>query len=362
METKANYTLIGGFTLAVIFAAFGFIYWFASSSASSARNTFEVVFSGSVSGLSQGSTVLFNGLKVGDVREINLHPTDPKSVIARITIDARTPIRSDTRARLEYQGLTGTAQIALTGGESTAPNVNNFIPGFDYPVLLAEKSDFQDIVESLRAIARRADDMLVSIEQVVKDNKDSISNIVHNVETFSKALSDNAGGIDKFLKSIGNAADKIAPLAEKLEELAKHVDGLVQGVEKDKVQSIIAHVESFTKRLDDASSHFEELINGAQGFLGSASGEEGAGAFEEIRQAAISFRKLSDNLNLKANQITPGLTQFSSSGLRELQVLIGEARRAVAELSKTIRSVEKNPQQFLFGERPSVPAFSGRRR
>lgn len=360
METRANYALIGTFSLAVILSAFGFVYWFASASSSVARTTYEIVFTGSVSGLSQGSSVLFNGLKIGDVREINLMPNDPKSVVARISIDARTPIRSDTTARLEYQGLTGSAQIALTGGDSEAQPVS-FIPGHDYQVIHAEKSDLQDIVETLRAVARKADDVLGSVEQVVTDNKENVSNTVKNIEKFSEALGENSEGVDRFLEQISAAAEKVGPLAERLDTLAADVNRIVVAIDEQKIRKIVDNVESFTGKLNETANHFDGLIASVENFLGSSTGEEGASAFAELKEASRSFRQLADNLNAKVNLISPGLTQFSGPGLREFQALAAEARQAVAEINRAARSIERNPQQFIFGNRPSMPAYNGRR-
>ena len=67
METRANYALIGLFTLAVIAAGFGFVYWFSGGDRGQTRQSIRIVFSGSVSGLSKGSIVSFNGLRVGEV-------------------------------------------------------------------------------------------------------------------------------------------------------------------------------------------------------------------------------------------------------------------------------------------------------
>ena len=77
METRANYALIGAFTLAVIVAAFGFVFWFSGGDKSQRRQPVRVVFSGSVSGLSKGSFVLFNGLRVGEVTDVGFVPDDP---------------------------------------------------------------------------------------------------------------------------------------------------------------------------------------------------------------------------------------------------------------------------------------------
>jgi phospholipid/cholesterol/gamma-HCH transport system substrate-binding protein len=67
METRANYVLIGLFTLAVIAGAFGFVYWFNTIGGAGERATYRIVFDGSVSGLRTGASVLFNGIRVGEV-------------------------------------------------------------------------------------------------------------------------------------------------------------------------------------------------------------------------------------------------------------------------------------------------------
>ena len=46
METRANYVLIGAFTLAVIAAAFGFVLWFQSLHTTKQRSPLRVIFEG----------------------------------------------------------------------------------------------------------------------------------------------------------------------------------------------------------------------------------------------------------------------------------------------------------------------------
>src|SRR4051812_16954518 len=137
METRANYALIGLFTLAVVAAAFGFVYWFSGSESGQRRQPVRIVFSGSVSGLSKGSIVLFNGIRVGEVTEVGLVADDPRRVIAQVEVDRTTPIRTDTRARLEVNLLSGVAQIALIGGDPGAPALAA-APGQPHPTIFAD--------------------------------------------------------------------------------------------------------------------------------------------------------------------------------------------------------------------------------
>ncbi|HEX2136787.1 MAG TPA: MlaD family protein [Microvirga sp.] len=524
METRANYALIGLFTLLVVASAFGFVYWFSGGDRGQARQAVRIVFSGSVAGLTRGSAVLFNGLRVGEVTELSLFPEDPRRVVSVVEVDRATPVRTDTRARLEYQGLTGVAQIALVGGEPSAPVLTPG-PGQPLPTIFADRSDFQDLVETARTIARRADDVLEKLSRVISDNEGSIGRTVQNVERFSQSLGDNAAGIDRFLDQVGQAAERIGPLAEKLEVLATHVDEVVRSVDKQRVARIVENVDSFTqalgdsrqvisdtlkeanslvrqlnaaapkldaalgdvsrvtrafdpekvgrtvdnvdrfaqvlgrsgedvsrivgnvdafakvlgdnrqaigdavrdagslmrqlnasapkletalgdvsrlaqafdpekvgrtvdnvdrfaqalgrsggdveKAIKDARSLAEKLnrsadrvdgvLKSAEGFFGSASEAGGDGLFEDVREAARSIRVLADNLDKRTAEIASGINRFTGAGLREYEALAAEGRRAVNDISRAVRSLERNPQQVIFGSQPSIPQYNGRR-
>src|ERR1041384_7892925 len=101
METRARYALIGLFMLAVIGASFAFVYWLENKGGFGDRTAYQVRFGGSVSGLLVGSSVLFNGIRVGEVTGLSIDPEHPLEVVATIAVDPRTPIRSDTLVGIE---------------------------------------------------------------------------------------------------------------------------------------------------------------------------------------------------------------------------------------------------------------------
>src|SRR5258707_559595 len=115
MEPRANFVLIGSFTLAVIAAAFGFVLWFQSLHTTKARSPLRVVFEGPAAGLRNGGSVNFNGIRVGEVISVKLD--NPRRVVALAMVENNAPIRKDTLVGLEFQGLTGVAAISLKGGE-----------------------------------------------------------------------------------------------------------------------------------------------------------------------------------------------------------------------------------------------------
>ncbi|HEV2553698.1 MULTISPECIES: MlaD family protein [unclassified Bosea (in: a-proteobacteria)] len=381
MESRANYALVGLFTLAVLAAVFGFVYWFNSGNAGG-RQDVRVIFSGTVTGLGRGSSVLFNGLRVGEVTRIELQPDDPSRINAVISVDANTPLRVDTRARLETVGLaTGIVAVQLVGGDPQSP-VLRPPEGQTLPVIVAERSELQDIVETVRNIAAKADATLSGLNSLVKDNAGSIGNTVKNVERFSAALGDNADGVDKLMKSFGTIAETIAPLSEKLGVLSQELTDIVRSVDQKKVTEIIGNIDRFTaalggssedvgkavkdvasitSKLNTAADQVEGVLKSAQAFLNTAAGKDGRSTFTEVSDAAKSIRVLADNLDKRTAEITSGISRFTGPGLRDIEALASDGRRTLTDLNRTLRSLERNPQQFIFGGKPPLPQYGGSR-
>ena len=187
METRANYVLIGAFTLAAVVGAFLFIMWIAGYGSSGSRRTFEVVFKGSVAGLSAGANVSFNGIKVGEVTHLTFSRSDPHQVVADIDVNSDAPIDKNTRARLETQGLTGGAVVALLGGATAGPALvsENGRP----PVIYAGQSiQLQDILDSVAGLSTKATAVLDDADKIIAENSPTIHSALANVDQFSKAL------------------------------------------------------------------------------------------------------------------------------------------------------------------------------
>jgi phospholipid/cholesterol/gamma-HCH transport system substrate-binding protein len=234
METRANYVLIGSFTLAVIAAAFGFVLWFQSLHTTKLRSPMNVIFEGPAAGLRNGGSVNFNGIRVGEVISVKLD--NPRRVVARVMIENNAPIRKDTIVGLEFQGLTGVAAISLKGGDENAPPVPLGEDGI--PVLTADPNALQDVTEAIRGT-------LQNINRVVADNQLAVKNSLHNLEVFTGALSRNAEKIDDVMAKVDGVMGKADNLMVGLNKLAGGKDG---GELFLTVQSIRELAEDFDKR------------------------------------------------------------------------------------------------------------------
>jgi phospholipid/cholesterol/gamma-HCH transport system substrate-binding protein len=209
METRANYVLIGAFTLAVIAAAFGFVLWFQSLHTTKQRSPLRVIFEGSASGLRNGGAVNFNGIRIGEVVSVKLD--NPRRVVALAMIENNAPIRKDTRVGLEFQGLTGVAAISLRGGEEAAAPVPLDEDGI--PVLTADPNSLQDVTEAIRAT-------LQNVNRIVADNQESVKNSLKNLETFTSALARNSEKIDSVMLKVDGVMGKADSLMLGLNAIA----------------------------------------------------------------------------------------------------------------------------------------------
>jgi phospholipid/cholesterol/gamma-HCH transport system substrate-binding protein len=234
METRANFVLIGSFTLAVIAAAFGFVLWFQSLHTTKARSPLRVVFEGPATGLRTGGSVNFNGIRVGEVISVKLD--NPRRVVALAMVENSAPIRKDTQVGLEFQGLTGVAAISLKGGEEAAPGVPLDEDGV--PVLKADPNALQDVTEAIRGT-------LQNINRVVADNQEAVKNSLHNLEIFTSSLSRNAARIDDVMAKVDGVMAKADNLMLGLNSLAGGREG---GELFQTVKSIRELAEDFDKR------------------------------------------------------------------------------------------------------------------
>jgi phospholipid/cholesterol/gamma-HCH transport system substrate-binding protein len=257
METRANYVLIGSFTLAVIAAAFGFVLWFQSLHTTKARSPLRIVFEGSASGLRNGGSVNFNGIRVGEVVSVKLD--DPRRVVALAMVENSAPIRKDTLVGLEFQGLTGVAAISLKGGEAAAPPVPLDEDGV--PILTADPAALQDVTESIRAT-------LQNVNRVVAENQAAVKNSLQNVETFTASLARNAGKIDDVVQKFNDVMAKADGVMTKTDDLMLGLDAIAGGKEGGE---LLQAVKSIRELADDFNKRSGALMTDGRRTLGDIS-------------------------------------------------------------------------------------------
>lgn len=188
MEIRAPYTVVGALVLSAIVGIFGFVYWLNNSGGIGKRDTYQLVFNEPVPGMLVGTTVLFNGIRVGEVTSLKIGTADPGGVEATVAVDAGTPVRSNTRVGVDFQGLTGVPVVALEGRDTADSTPAN-------RPLIAEIGAGQSMTQAARTALRRVDDVL-------SDNAASLHDTIGNLDTFAEGLARNTSRIDSILAGL----------------------------------------------------------------------------------------------------------------------------------------------------------------
>src|ERR1700759_5567653 len=150
MKSRMTNLMIGSLTPGLIAGSLGGVLGYRKFVSTKQRVPLRVIFEGSASGLHRGGSVNFGGIPVGEV--ISLTLDNPRRGVGLAMIDNTAPVRKDTLAGLEFQGLTGVAALSLIGGSPEAPPVPLDADGV--PILTADPEATQDVETRIKAAVR----------------------------------------------------------------------------------------------------------------------------------------------------------------------------------------------------------------
>lgn len=303
METRAHHVVIGLFTVLVAAGGLLFGLWLAKNSSDQQYNYYDVIFTEAVTGLSQGGTVQYSGIKVGDVVSLRLDPRDPRKVLARIRVFDQTPIRQDTRAKLAITGVTGTAIIQLSNGSPESPP----LVGKDGQVPV------------IKTIPSPLSKLLANGEDIATN----VSNLINNVNRmFSQE------NVDRISRTLDHIDQATAVIAEQRGDIRRTVQELAAASEQAKLT------------LANAS----QLLGNANQLLGSQGKDSLVSAQQTLTALQRSSEKVERLLDSNYDSVNGGL-----NGLGEIGPAVRELRATLENLQRVTRRLEENPTNYLFG-------------
>jgi phospholipid/cholesterol/gamma-HCH transport system substrate-binding protein len=196
---------------------------------------YYIVFDGSVAGLTTGSSVGFNGIKVGEVQSLQLDPADARKVQVLISVHAETPVRQNSHASMQSLGLTGGTGIQISAGTPDSPflvaTADNPIP-----VIPADRGGGQGLFDAAPAVMNNANALLLRLNDLVAENQDSIHKTLTNVETVTTMLAEHKDDIAQTITDVQDGAKSFKDLSGKLQvSLGDNLDGLTRTA-KDSLQ------------------------------------------------------------------------------------------------------------------------------
>lgn len=304
METKVNLVAVGVFVIVLTVTAIASVLYLSSSKFyRKDHDIYQTNMTESVAGLNVNAPVRYRGVDVGSVRAIAISPDNVEQVRVTLEIERGTPIKTDTVAMLETQGLTGIAFVDLIGGHTASPALAAK-PGEAYPVIPSGTSLMwrleSSLPEVLAGLTRVADNLNATMDD---ENRRSLKQTLADLQVVSGALAARSKTIDAGLEDAARTMHNTARLSGDLPRL-------------------VQRVERSTEAFDQMNRQ-----------LGAA----GASA----------------TLTLDASRAD--LKQFTGETLTEVRELVGELRTLTAGLQRTVDNVERDPSSLVLGRAPPRP-------
>jgi paraquat-inducible protein B len=332
MSTHTNTKLVGGFVIGALVLVILAIIAFGSGKLFGHTKKFILYFEGSVKGLNLGAPVVFRGVKVGSVTDVNLMfvphnitfripvviEIEPERVTEAQTDSTGEPIYKSELEMLELfiqnglRGQLGTQSI-LTGQLYVSLDLHPGTPvrmsgmKSKYPEIPTIPSKFEQIAQKLESLP---------IEDIIAKLNQTLSGIERLVN--SPELDETKTSLNATLKAIHqmvlNFDSQIKPLASNIQDTSTQARKLLGNVDSQ-VQPLTVDirdaVRSFRELATNSDRNLAPVLANAQSMLDADSPLRFGmlKAVEDLSAAARSLRYLADSLERNPEAVIRGKTR-----------------------------------------------------
>lgn len=309
METRANHVWVGAVTLALLAVIAATILWISRLNEGN-KHDYDVFFKQSVDGLSKGSSVSFQGVAVGQVKEIELWPKDPSFVRVRIAVDKGTPIRVGTTATMQGS-FTGVSNIQLEGANRDAPELTckgeqaSACPE-GVPVIPTKRGGLGELLNSAPVLLERLATLTERLTMVFSDkNQASLERILANTDRLSAGLADSTPQFR-------------ATMAE--------------------LQLTLVDARKALVTFEATTGTANDVLNG-----------EGRQMIAQFRKSLRSVEKTADNLDAMVSDVRPAAKQLNETTLPQAEAAIRDLRASTKALRDLTEKVNNDGAGTLLG-------------
>lgn len=306
METRAHYVAVGAFVLTMTVLGFAAVLWMGRSELTTQYAKYDMYFVGPVSGLRIGAAVEYSGVPIGKVSEVRIDPNNVELIRVTADIDSNVVIKIDARAAVETNILSGVSYIQIVGNTQNAA-VLQAQAGERYPVIQSHRSRFANVVARAPQLLEKAEEALDRVNDLLNEkNRQSISEAIENIRTFSAGLADQRQAIADLMSNANKAAVSASTLLDDVDHSYTGADGL-----GNRAATALADFDSLAKNLSDTNRNIQAML-------------------QDVR---------------------PGVRNFSQQTLSNVGALVTDARQLISELNRLTAQIERDPSRVLFGDR-----------
>lgn len=301
METRANHVWVGAVTLVLLAALAAFIVWIARLG-EGGKQEFDIFFKQSVDGLSNGSSVTYSGVPVGQVKKIELWDKDPSFVQVRIAVDKGVPVLVGTTATMQGS-FTGLSNIQLEGATKgakplTCPDEDeNAVCPEGVPVIPTKRGGLGEILNSAPVLLERLATLTERLTQMVSDkNQASIERILANTDRASQGFADASPQLAATLKQLEGTLAEAQLALTSFKQTSATADAVLGG----EGRQMLTQFDTSLKSVSKAAEELDRLLADARPAartLNDTTLPQAEAAMRDLRSATRALRDMTEKLN-----------------------------------------------------------------
>jgi len=316
MESRVNYSLVGLFVLVLVAATVASAWWLASGGSGRDYTPYLVYATDSVSGLNADSRVYFNGVDVGRVDDIGIDRDNPERIRIRVLVAEDVPVRSNTTAQLQPQGVTGLSVLNIKGGKGGEPLVAR--NGDCCPEIPYEPSLFSKLEGGINETMVQVLDVSRRLERLLDDdNLANIERTLVNLEAFSSSLAAEREQFRALVHNASQTAENTAELTASGRDLLRRAETTLDGLDR---------------AIADVSTTMESV-------------QATAAQAAEASEATVAFTTAGERT----------ADEISRQTLPEISLLIRDVRELSRRLSDFTSTLDEDPSRVIFGGEERAP-------
>jgi len=238
-EIKAGLVVVTSLAILILFlvAIFGIDY---------GKETKDyITYLKNVPGISEGSLVKFGGMDVGQVTEIALPEPGESRLRLKLTVDKKTPVKTDSKAFITSVGIMADNHIEISAGSADAELLP---PGSVLPS--KEVLSFSQMAEPLGELNAQMQELLTRVNQLF--GEDNQAHIASMLESFDVMMTQGREEFKSVVAHISTITANLAKMSTQLNELLQENRG--------RLEESLVNIDSTTKEMSLVLSDLRGML------------------------------------------------------------------------------------------------------
>jgi phospholipid/cholesterol/gamma-HCH transport system substrate-binding protein len=275
MENRLSYILVGAFIFVLLIGSVVSILWLGNYSEKGNFKFYNISTKESVSGLNEKAPVKFKGVQIGEVRSISINPQDAEEVLVTVRVQENAPIKEDTYALIEAQGITGLSYIQLQGGTNGANDLKTGSKPNEYAHIPSRPSTFSRLDKTITSVSVKAEAIFDRADALLSEkNLKNIEAVIENSAKITAATQKMLSNVETHDKEINRLLTEAIEAVKGIKEMSHSFTSAIDntGIDtmnnvKDAAQSVKNVMGGLNQKLESGAFDVKETLMPVQNTL-----------------------------------------------------------------------------------------------